>query len=156
NVERLRSYLDDSSIYEEASAAMNKYVVEFRAYMSAHGYKNLEMSKVEEAAYKIICRMMTMTGLNRFLPDLSGDAQSEWNQVHENLIIRSFIACYNAGYYRQWAIMEKWVKNEQVMSLLYRHYVFYYLKKRHDTEKRNPGTTEKQQELDVAWHRRKE
>ncbi|KAJ8090895.1 hypothetical protein PM082_024818 [Marasmius tenuissimus] len=129
NREKIRKYLDQrSQLFTSLLSDLNDHAKELRRLMLNGKHSIVNISKLEEEAFRTICQDMAGIGLERFMPDLLVDAFSDWNTVHEKVLLRSFHCCIESGQYRYWAVNDDYVRNDSLMGDLYRHYVFFKLK----------------------------
>ncbi|KAJ8075988.1 hypothetical protein PM082_021970 [Marasmius tenuissimus] len=153
NKQKIRDYISGSvAAFTKSTAAFAKQAEKLSKDLG-QGHLRDKINRVEQEALREIARNISELGLEAIEVDLSESAESDWNILLERLILRSFRRCFNSGHYRHWAIRDDYIKNDQLMAIIYRHYVFYYLKRRHEYEKRHPGGTERTRQADTRYHR---
>lgn len=95
-------------------------------------------------------------GLKRFAPDFLGDPGSIYNLVHERTCLFLFEQIATQYGY---AFMEcdlSQLESSALLTLLYRNYVYGYLKEMVKKEQKSPGRASEDRDRQLVYSRRKD
>ncbi|KAF7293421.1 hypothetical protein MIND_01119300 [Mycena indigotica] len=108
---------------------------------------------MEDPHLHVIFGAVAEAGLSRFAPDLKGSPESLYNLVHEDLAIATFqrVAAHHA-----YDVDITHVRDRSLIRRLYRHFFYYSMLDKLDTEERKPGGVAERNEKTNMYKRRRE
>lgn len=114
------------------------------------------IARVEDAFLSIMFAGLSKCGFDAWRPDLSEPAYSLYNIAHRAIAITTFKEAVVSHAYCFLAPNLEYVNNTEFIIKLFDHFVFHYLKRMVDVEKRRPGGNSKDRKMTNIYKRRRE
>lgn len=112
------------------------------------------ITAMSDECIRIMFRGAATVGLKRFAPDFRQGPDTTYNVLLENVCAYTFRQCVNINGYRAFGVGPGSCDDDHAFSVLYRSFVFSYLKELVLTEEKHPGKVARDKARNLAGQRR--